>query len=90
MKLHIYSIFDSVAQVFNKPWTEINDGTACRAFSNSVANDINRKDFVLYKLGSLTDHDGAIEPLSVPLKLMSGFDVDVLQELPASASANAI
>lgn len=75
MKLNIYSIYDVVAQVFNKPFTDINDGTAVRSFVQSVNDQPHKNDYVLYKLGSLTDHNGVIEPSDVPIKIHSGFDI---------------
>lgn len=75
MKLNIYSVFDTVAQVFNKPFTDINNDTAKRIFIQSAQEDPNKNDYVLYWLGSFTDHDGDIIPLNEPQKVLSGFDV---------------
>lgn len=74
MELNLYSIFDTVAQVFNKPFTEINNDTATRVFRNTMVDNTNKNDYVLYHLGTMTDHDGVIDA-KVPLKVISGFDI---------------
>lgn len=83
MKLNVYSIYDNVAEVFNKPFTDINDGTATRAFTNSVSKEINKDDFVLYRLGSFADNNGSLVSEVNPVKIYSGFDVKLekLEEL---------
>ena len=57
MKLNLYSVFDRVAEVFNKPFTEINDQSAERAFKESLEESKHAKDYDLYKLADFTDHD---------------------------------
>lgn len=82
MKLSIYSIYDTVAMVFMKPFTDINDGTAKRLFIQSCEeNPKNKNDYVLYRLGEYTDHDGQINPHESPEKLMTGFDVKLNNDL---------
>lgn len=84
MKLKIYSIYDTVAQVFNKPFTDINDATAIRAFSQSVMESPHKNDYQLYNLGEYTDHDGAIVPYE-PVRIYTGFDVkNNVVDLPES------
>lgn len=75
MNLNLYSIYDTVALVFNKPFTEINDNTAKRAFTKAIQGEANKNDFALYALGSMTDHDGKIVPMENPVRIMTGFDV---------------
>lgn len=77
MKLSIYSIYDTVAEVFNKPFVSTNDATAIRDFKTSVVEQIHKNDYELYKLADYTDHDGCIVS-HVPKRLMSGFDVSQL------------
>ena len=55
MVLNIYSIFDTVAQVFNKPFTDINNDTAIRSFKGSVLEQPHKDDYALYHLGSMDD-----------------------------------
>lgn len=90
MKLNIYSIYDTVAEVFNKPFTDINDATAIRSFVQSVSDQPHKNDYVLYNLGVFTDHDGTILQ-DRPVKIRSGFDVknaDVV-EMPSSLQTQA-
>lgn len=76
MNMNMYSIFDTVAQVFNKPFTEINNATAIRAFSSAVNENPNKNDYALYHLGSFTDHDGVLVPIANPTRIYTGFDID--------------
>lgn len=74
MKTSLYSVYDTVAQVFNKPFTELNDSTAIRVFSQGVESDRNKDDYVLYKLATFTDHDGIIDPIT-PIRIIQGLEV---------------
>jgi hypothetical protein len=76
MKLELYAIYDTIADVFNKPFTAHNDADAIRAFTASFeqGNQANKNDYVLYSLGSYNDGSGEISPV-VPLKVYSGFDI---------------
>lgn len=81
MKLELYSIFDSVAKVFNKPYVALNDEDAKRSFTQAVQQVAHKNDYVLYSVGSYTDHDGVIVSVT-PNRIYSGFDVktaDVIQ-----------
>lgn len=90
MNLNIYSIYDTVAQVFNKPFVDINDNSARRTFAQSLKEVPHKTDYVLYSLGSYTDHDGVIVP-ATPTRIYSGFDVQSLDSgnLPASLTPQA-
>jgi hypothetical protein len=81
MKLELYSIYDTIADVFNKPFAAHNDADAIRAFTQSFeqGNKANKNDYVLYSLGSYNDGNGEIKPV-VPLKVFSGFDIGKEQE----------
>lgn len=85
MKLNLYSIYDNVAKVFNKPFVALNDGDAMRTFGQAIQSIPHKNDYVLYALGSYTDHDGVIVPME-PVRILSGFDVDTL---PASLREQA-
>lgn len=76
MTLNIYSIFDTVAQVFNKPFTELNNATAIRAFTGSIQSQEYKDDYVLYNLGELDDNSGVIKPNENPVKILSGLEVE--------------
>lgn len=90
MKLSIYSVYDTVARVFNKPFTEINDGTAIRVFTQSVKENENKNDYTLYHLGEYFDHNGSIDPIKDPVKIYSGFDVnDNVLQMPTNLQEQA-
>jgi hypothetical protein len=90
MKQSIYSIFDTVAEMFNKPFAHHNDGTAVRDFDQGMSDNPNKNDFVLYKIGEFTDHDGAIAPVSAPIKIKTGFEVgNENTETPAALKKQA-
>jgi hypothetical protein len=76
MRLQLYSIYDTIADVFNKPFTAHNDADAIRAFTQSFeqGNQANKNDYVLYHLGEYNDANGEIEAIT-PLKTYSGFDI---------------
>lgn len=82
MKLRVYSIYDSVAQVFNRPFTEINDGTAIRSFNQNAASQPHKNDYTLFRLGEFVDHSGMLIPEKAPVKVITGFEVEAQPELP--------
>lgn len=80
MNTGIYSIFDNVASVFNKPFTELNDNTAKRAFIRAIEKQPDKNDYVLYYCGSFDDSSGCIVVEKNARKIMSGFDVVAVEE----------
>lgn len=87
MKMSLYSVYDNVAKIFNKPFTEINDGTAIRVFIQSLQDNPNRNDYTLYHIADLFDHNGSIQPVE-PNKIYTGFDVHDLEEKQPAALTN--
>lgn len=79
MKLYMYSVYDSVAEVFNKPFYEINDASATRAFKQSIDDNPNRLDYSLYLVGSYNDNTAQLNPLTLK-KVCSAFDVKSTEE----------
>lgn len=75
MKLSMYSIYDKVACVFNKPFTDINDASAMRSFKQACHEQPHSLDYELYHIADFTDHDGYIIGGKGARKLMTGFDV---------------
>ena len=68
MKLKIYSIYDSVAQAFQKPFYMHNDGEALRMFQQAVNdphenNVINKhpEQFTLFHVGEWEDKNATID-----------------------------
>ena len=76
MKLGLYSIYDTIAEVFNKPYTAHNDADAKRAFEQSFKSGekANKDDYVMYKVATWNDATGDVEPI-LPEKMLSGFDI---------------
>lgn len=91
MKLYIYSVYDKCAEIFNKPFTEVNDNTAIRAFKTSCNQQPHKDDYVLYKLGVLDDVAGTIKTQDSPQKLLGGIEVKVEAEiLPMAVQDQAV
>lgn len=81
MKSKLYVIYDTVSEVFNKPFTEINNGSAIRAFQQSLdENKARKEDYQLYIVAEYTDHDGVITPIK-PKRIYSGVEYKV-EDLP--------
>lgn len=72
--MNLYSVRDNLAEVFNKPFTEINDATAKRVFSDSIQENPHKDDFTLYFLGFYNDNSGTIENVT-PLRILNGTEV---------------
>lgn len=85
MNKNLYSIFDSVALVFNNPFVALNDNDARRSFTQAISEVPHKQDYALYSLGSFTDHDGVITP-SNPVRIYSGFDVKNAEVIPLPAA----
>jgi hypothetical protein len=86
MRLQLYAIYDTIADVFNKPFTAHNDADAIRAFTQSFeqGNKANKEDYVLYSIGEYNDGNGEIKP-NVPVKIYSGFDIGKQADEPVKA-----
>lgn len=75
MRSNLYSIYDSIAEVFNKPFLQPNDASAIRAFTESASEQVHIKDYALYCLGEFNDNNGSIVPQTTPVKIYSGLDI---------------
>jgi hypothetical protein len=81
MKTNVYSLYDSVAAVFGKPFFCQNHEIAIRAVRNSYISHDNQildasvKDQTLYQLGVFDDITGSIQPAVEPKKVRTGFDL---------------
>ena len=71
----MYTIFDTVTEVFNKPFTEVNDASAIRAFTNSIEEAKNKNEYELYHIGAYNDNNGQLEGNLNPVKIKTGFEV---------------
>ena len=68
----MYAVYDTVAAVFFKPFTEVNDATAVRCFTQSLEGHPSARDYELFRVGSFDDSVGALEPCDL-VKIFSGF-----------------
>jgi len=71
--LHVVAVFDSAAQVFQRPFFVPRIEVARRAFADEVnradaANQLHQhpEDFSLYVLGTFNDEVGTLSSLDVP------------------------
>lgn len=65
MRLNLYSIMDSKAKTYARPFLFQHDGEALRAFQGSVQKGDTQlsqfpEDFILYKIGSFDDQSAEI------------------------------
>lgn len=71
--LNVYSIYDKVSNVANKPFVEVNDASAIRAFIDSGKRSPYIIDYELLKVGTFNQDNGELVPLS-PVRIYSGLD----------------
>lgn len=81
MKNTLYSVFDTVSSIFNKPFTHVNDASAIRDFSTGLSDNPNKNDYVLYKISEFDDNNGQLTPLKTPVKIFTGFDIKLPEML---------
>lgn len=80
MKHNLFSIYDSIAEVFNKPFGEINQASATRAFKEALTDNVNAKDYMLYHIGEYNDNSGLITPYDVPKRVADNFQSNPVDE----------
>lgn len=81
MRNNLYSIYDTVAKVFNKPFVEFNNETAKRSFFESLQEQKHAKDYSLYHIGEYDDHNGQIVPNKEPTRIADGFIKEKAKEV---------
>lgn len=79
MMLNAYSIFDTAAGVFQRPWFVGADGEATRIFSDLCKDESSTiskhpEDYHLFRIGRFNDRDGMIDG-DTPERLASGTTV---------------
>ena len=78
MKINAYSIFDTAAGAYARPFFTATDSLASRAFCD-IASDANHEvgkhpdDYILFKVGLFDDNTGEIHPFT-PEKVISGVE----------------
>ena len=78
MRLNIYSIYDTAAQVFMHPMFQQADGQAVRTFSDLAVNaehpvGQHPECYSLFRIGTYNDQNGELVP-EVPEKLITGLE----------------
>lgn len=78
MKLNVYSIFDILAEVFNKPFCDHTDASATRSFKASLQenHERNKEDYCLYRIGTFNDNTGETLAEKTPVKVYAPFTDD--------------
>ncbi len=76
----IYSVYDEKAQVFNTPFTCVNEAVAVRSFTDICFDGANMvakypSDFKLYHVGDFDAVKGTITALDVPEFVVSAMQV---------------
>jgi hypothetical protein len=80
MKTNLYSIYDSIAEVFNKPFAENTDGSAVRAFKQALAENPNKKDYLLHHVGEWDDNKGTGKFFDVPKRIADNYTNNIAEE----------
>lgn len=70
MKIEVFSVYDSKAMVFDRPFYALTNGSALRQFMDAVNDEKSilhkhPQDFMLFHLGTFDDQDGKLTGLSV-------------------------
>lgn len=79
MVMNVYSVFDSVAGVFSRPYFLNNDNLAVRAFGDAVADKstglyVHVDDYKLYKIGVFDDISGQLVACDTPQFISNASD----------------
>lgn len=75
MKVRMYSVFDVKVAAFNRPFYQLTDGAAARAFIDAVADSstglgVHPEDYGLYFVGEFDDADASVFSVK-PVHIMS-------------------
>lgn len=79
MKLQAFSIYDTAAKAFNRPFFQNTKGQAIRGFSDAVNDESTElwkhpEDYILFELGEFDDSDGSFLPMN-PTKVVTAMEV---------------
>ena len=80
MKKSIYTIYDSVSEVFNNPFVAINNASAIRSFQDGLADQPHKEDYHLYHCGDYNDNTGILTPNNVPERIWSGTEKEEIEQ----------
>ena len=78
----LYSIKDTVAVKFSRPFCQVNDAAAQREFRRALSRELDeaRDDFELYKLGVFHDDDGFVGLVDEPELMLRGSDTRPIKD----------
>jgi hypothetical protein len=74
MRLFVYSIYDVVPAVHNRPFVSINDGSAVRDFEHACLDNPHMRDLELKRIGLFDDVTGVLVP-ETPVVISRGLEV---------------
>lgn len=82
MKHYVYSVFDTKAEAFLRPFFVPTHGLAIRSFENEVLTDgspmnMNPEDYSLFQIGVFVDDDASFESVVPPKVVLTGVQVFV-------------
>lgn len=80
MKTKMYSIYDTIAEVFNKPFAHLNNASAIRDFKQAMHDNPNKNDYSVYLIAEFSDSNGEITAIT-PQKIITGFDIQTPDSL---------
>ncbi len=90
MKQELYCIYDTVAEVFNKPFTAFNRAAAEREFITAINEHPHKNDFTLYYIGDFNDASGQIDK-ATPKRILSAMEIKDTEEVaPDSLKVQAV
>lgn len=78
--MHLYSVFDSLAEIWHAPMTMRSDGEAQRAFMASctrVGSPVadSPMDYSLHRIGDFDETTGAVSSEVAPIRVCSALEV---------------
>ena len=89
---NMYSVYDKVPEVFNKPFVDLNDASAKRSFFTHLQESKNPTDYELYYVGQFNDATGEIQHRETK-RIATGFDnkqIDVPDQASETIQKHAI
>lgn len=95
MKLKVFSIRDSKAQIFNQPWFARTHGEAERNFEQLVRDEKSTiyqypEDYDLYHIGEYDDETGLVTSLDTPKHVAKAVHLTLASQTKADKALNAV
>ncbi len=82
MVIHIFAIYDSVSEVYHRPFYLPNQNVAKRQFANMVSDpesqvSLNPADYTLFEIGTWSDQDCKFSKKLEPISLGNGVQFQI-------------